>query len=88
VSNIVTGRVETDESYLGCHMHANTINSLAADSTRDISTVTHTSRKKISLNTSIHGLMVDYKKWDKYVRELGEDYEKEEEEGKRQWISK
>jgi hypothetical protein len=32
--------------------------------------------------------MVDYKKWDTYVGELGDDYEKEDEEGKRQWISK
>ena len=32
--------------------------------------------------------MVDYKKWDEYVREIGEDYDKEDEEGKREWISK
>ena len=32
--------------------------------------------------------MVDYRKWDKLAAELGEDYEKKDEDGKREWISK
>ena len=32
--------------------------------------------------------MVDYSKWDKLAAELGDDYEKEDEEGKKEWISK
>ena len=32
--------------------------------------------------------MVDYSKWDELAASIGEDYEKEDEEGKRQWLSK
>jgi len=32
--------------------------------------------------------MVDCRKWDKLAAELGEDYEKEDEDDKREWISK
>jgi hypothetical protein len=32
--------------------------------------------------------MVDYRNWDKLAAELGEDYEKEDEDDKREWISK
>ena len=32
--------------------------------------------------------MVDYRKWDKLAAELGDDYEKEDEDGKREWLSK
>ena len=32
--------------------------------------------------------MVDYSKWDKLAADLGDDYEKEDEDGKREWISK
>ena len=32
--------------------------------------------------------MVDYRKWDKLAAELGDDYEKEDEDDKREWISK
>ena len=32
--------------------------------------------------------MVDYSKWDELAASIGEDYEKEDEEGKRQWLSR
>ena len=32
--------------------------------------------------------MVDYRKWDKLAAELNDDYEDEDEEGKRNWMSR
>jgi len=32
--------------------------------------------------------MVDYQKWDKLAAAIGDDYEQEDEEGKREWLSK
>jgi hypothetical protein len=35
-----------------------------------------------------HCYMVDYRKWDKLAAGIGDDYEQEDEDGKREWLSK